>query len=298
MSRLMTNLRKASLPLQESSRHLGSLLLSLGQAADATLDAEALAALEKSAEEAVAASAAKGKSSTASLSAKGESDEQQKAPREGDLASDGTERTGKLRSASTSTVDLDPSLHGTSDAPQHTGSGGGNDESSKDMNNGTAGPSPSSLMHATSPSVHSVSSSRGGRLASFSAHGGQEQQPSRLPPPAVAATGDASGAPAAHPAGAQVEPPSPADPRKRPSPETPLKWPGFGEVADSDKLVICESRALAHLFTRIRNRNTPSGSFRFYASRMMRILAEEVGSYSCSVYVLVGLRENESFSTW
>ncbi|CBN75727.1 conserved unknown protein [Ectocarpus siliculosus] len=50
---------------------------------------------------------------------------------------------------------------------------------------------------------------------------------------------------------------------------------GFALQADDDKLVVCESKALAHLFTRIRNRDTPPPVFRFYATRMMRILAEE-----------------------
>ncbi|CAN0190669.1 unnamed protein product, partial [Ectocarpus sp. 12 AP-2014] len=49
MSNLMSNIRKASLPLQESSAQLGRLLLQLGQAADSQLDAETLAELDKQA---------------------------------------------------------------------------------------------------------------------------------------------------------------------------------------------------------------------------------------------------------
>lgn len=57
---------------------------------------------------------------------------------------------------------------------------------------------------------------------------------------------------------------------------------GF-DSEDDDKVVVCESKALAHLFTRIRDRKTPPPSFRFYASRMVRILAEEVGWLGCCI---------------
>lgn len=267
MSKLMTNIRRVSLPLQESSRQLGNLLLSLGQAADATLDAEALAALEKSAEEAAAASA-KAKAAAVTPPVKEDVSDQQKTPREDHIASDVTDTTSKVRSGSVSTVDS-----GT--PPQHPGSGGSDD--SKHAND-IAGTS-SSLMHAYSPSIHSLSSSHGGHQRSFSSTSGQEQQ--HLPPMATASAAvaaETSEVPAAVPTGPKVEPPSPAATLK-PTSETSAVWPGFGGGVDSDKLIICESRALAHLFTRIRNRNTPTQSFKFYASRMMRILAEEVSWY-------------------
>ena len=39
---------------------------------------------------------------------------------------------------------------------------------------------------------------------------------------------------------------------------------------------VIQSRALKHLFTKIRDENTSSKDFSFYALRIMRILAEEV----------------------
>jgi uracil phosphoribosyltransferase len=42
------------------------------------------------------------------------------------------------------------------------------------------------------------------------------------------------------------------------------------------QVLVLESRALKHLFTKIRDENTSSADFAFYSSRIMRILAEEV----------------------
>lgn len=75
-----------------------------------------------------------------------------------------------------------------------------------------------------------------------------------------------------------MPPTVPAVTARSPSPArgtTVLFFPGMGGETGSEKLVVCESRALPHLFTRLRDRKTPSHSFNFYAKRMMRILAEE-----------------------
>lgn len=50
----------------------------------------------------------------------------------------------------------------------------------------------------------------------------------------------------------------------------------MGNEEEIQKLVVCSSRALPHLFTRIRDRNTAPQRFKFFAKRMMAILAEEV----------------------
>jgi uracil phosphoribosyltransferase len=44
----------------------------------------------------------------------------------------------------------------------------------------------------------------------------------------------------------------------------------------SEGVVVLQSRALKHLFTTVRDEKTSSADFAFCASRIMRILAEEV----------------------
>jgi uracil phosphoribosyltransferase len=45
---------------------------------------------------------------------------------------------------------------------------------------------------------------------------------------------------------------------------------------NNPQVTMVESRALKHLFTKIRDENTSSQDFVMYSSRIMRILAEEV----------------------
>lgn len=274
----MTNIRRVSLPLQESSQHLGRLLLSLGAAADATaLDAEALASLEKTAAEAAAATPPPGEPTVDQQLPSSSS-----TPRDGRLASDAADtlatnketRSGSVCTTASVTESGDPSLHDASAGSAQAASSPGpatmpgdnsNDDRKPSATGASSSSSSSSLMHASSPSIHSASSSHGRGTFSLSAHG--------KPPPVL--SHDAAQASSPAPASMLPTPASPEVPRK-PSPERPVAWRGFGGEADSDKLVICESRALAHLFTRIRNRDTPPQRFNFYAKRMMRILAEEV----------------------
>eukprot|EP00904_Undaria_pinnatifida_P013903 jgi/Undpi1/9643/HiC_scaffold_27.g12099.m1 len=214
MSNLMTNIRRVSLPLQESSQHLGRLLLALGQAADSTLDAESLAALDKSAAAAAAAAAAPGNKTTTPGSIEGEEEDPKTAP------------PSRLEGAQGQEEAFAPASEPADSREARTSA-------------------------ASSSSFH-----------------GRARTPSSTSAHAAAAESSADSA------AAPARPTSPKVPRK-PSPERPVAWRGFGSQADDDKLVVCESKALAHLFTRVRNRETPSRSFNFYARRMARILAEE-----------------------
>ncbi|CAN0117968.1 unnamed protein product [Ectocarpus sp. 12 AP-2014] len=307
MSNLMSNIRKASLPLQESSAQLGRLLLQLGQAADSQLDAETLAELDKQAS--VAACQELEKAATAAAAAAPEGGEAQESTEEEDstaVEEAGADERNKdecvanEESSTATTVELSADSSHHEDAGSSSNSSGhvpqqqagGSDSSATP---GGADASSSSLMrassvHSTNSSSHAVASSsssssrhggapsplprsaRSSREASLVFPGGILSAPVRKeeqPPPPVAGGGgegeeegeEKEEAPAAKPAAA----------------DGPVKvmLQGFALQADDDKLVVCESKALAHLFTRIRNRDTPPPVFRFYATRMMRILAEE-----------------------
>lgn len=299
MSNLMTNIRRVSLPLQESSQHLGRLLLALGQAADSTLDAESLAALDKSAAAAAAATSSgdiKSAASSTAPAAAGEEDPQTAPPSrlEGEQGQEESfapaaesAESGEACSTTASMTELldNPSNHGRPSPALTAAAGvsastGDSSSNSGNLNKSTPSFNPSSssttpLVRASSSSVHSASSSSSfhGRTrassssASASVHTPQQQRPAA----AESTPPDSAGATAARPS-----------PRK-PSPERPVAWRGFGSEEDDGKLVVCESKALAHLFTRVRNRETPSRSFNFYARRMARILAEEVRTWTYAV---------------
>lgn len=340
MSNLITNIRKASLPLQESSAQLGRLLLQLGYAADSQLDAETLAELDKQASvaacqaleaaakaeaagagmgEAEAGDAPEGESSepaaaTAEAAAAdaadaggaeeeggGEDDAKERGAREessaattGQLSADSSSHPEDLGSNNSSSQHHNHSLHPES---SHQAAETGGDAAA------AAGGAPSSsLMHALS-SVHSTGSSpRGGPAGAPAAspssrHGAPAGAPSPVPrfrsarssrePSLHLPGGIVAAAKESPPSVVAVEEVAAEAPRKSSSdgPVT-VVFSGFDTEGD-DKIVVCESRALAHLFTRIRNRDTPPQAFRFYASRMMRILAEEVRAICMSVLDLL-----------
>ncbi|CAM9723628.1 unnamed protein product [Scytosiphon promiscuus] len=331
MSNLITNIRKASLPLQESSAQLGRLLLQLGYAADSQLDAETLAELDKQASvaacqalEAAAAAEAAGADNNGEAAGdapKPEGEKSDEAAAEaavsavpadasgGGNAEDGGEEVEKERgvreeSSTTTTGQLsadsshfeDPSSNNSSSHHHnhslHPDSShkGDNGDPAATATAGGGAPS-SSLMHALS-SVHSAGSSPRGPMGPPSAspssrHGAPAGAPSPLPRPRSARSsrepslhlpGGILAAAKESPASAAVDGGSAASaaPARKQSTDGPVTvvLSGFDMEGD-DKLVVCESRALAHLFTRIRNRDTPPQAFRFYAGRMMRILAEE-----------------------
>lgn len=295
MSNLMTNIRRVSLPLQESSQHLGRLLLALGQAADSTLDAESLAALDKSAAAAAAATSSgdsKAAASSTAPAAAGEEDPQTAPPSrlEGEQGQEESfapaaesAESGQARTTTVSMTELldNPSNHGRPPSATSTAAAAasGDNTSSSNLNKTTPSSfSPTTpLARASSSSVHSASSSSSfhGRTrassssASASANTPQQQRPAASAAATAESTPPDSAGSAAGDASAARSPP------RKPSPERPVAWRGFGSEEDDDKLVVCESKALAHLFTRVRNRETPSPSFNFYARRMARILAEE-----------------------
>ena len=49
----------------------------------------------------------------------------------------------------------------------------------------------------------------------------------------------------------------------------------MASFGDDDCVLVLQSRALSHLFTKIRDRETAPSDFAHYASRIMRLLAEE-----------------------
>ncbi|CAM9370603.1 unnamed protein product [Ectocarpus sp. 4 AP-2014] len=307
MSNLMSNIRKASLPLQESSAQLGRLLLQLGQAADSQLDAETLAELDKQASFAACQELEKAAAAAAAAAPEGgeaeESTEEEDSTAVEEAGADERKKdecVANEESSTATTVELSADSSHHEDACSSSSSSGhvpqqqagGSDSSATP--GGADASSSSSLMrassvHSTNSSSHAVASSsssssrhggapsplprsaRSSREASLVFPGGilsapvrKEEQP---PPPPAGGGGEEEEeeeeeeAPAAKPAAA----------------DGPVKvmLQGFALQADDDKLVVCESKALAHLFTRIRNRDTPPPVFRFYATRMMRILAEE-----------------------
>lgn len=290
MSSLITNIRKASAPLTESSAHLGRLLLQLGQAADSTLDAETLAELDK---QATLAACQAIEAANAKKAAAGEKPEEVSAA-DGDgtgtetdtgtaggaaAAEEGPAEGGIHEESSTATtVELfsaDSSRHAATTAAADIGSNNSSShhprQPSTPADDPAAAPAaaaiptssstttPRSLMQASS--FHSTTSSHAAPSPSSSLHGPQNA---------------GAGAPSTLPSDPEAAPATPGAERKS-SADMPVTvvLQGFDTEGD-DKLVVCESRAVAHLFTRIRNRDTPPQTFRFYASRMMRILAEEV----------------------
>ena len=304
MSSLMTNIRKIS--LQEGSSAIGRLLLQLGQAADSTLDAETLAELDKQA--AVAACQAldaadgdgdgdsdsedAGSEAPPPPSSEGNPEEEAPAPGGGDASGDAsgtTKEDGVVHeedsTATTVELSADASNHGD------FGSNSGSHHLKQPSPSITANASSSSLMHASS-SIHSTTSSHNAAVArspSTSSSPRFHGAPSPLPRSArssreaslVLPGGILSATAAAATAAQSKEPATEADS----SAEKPAASSSEGPVTvvlqgldsqEDEKVVVCESKALAHLFTRIRNRDTPPHAFRFYASRMMRILAEEV----------------------
>lgn len=122
-----------------------------------------------------------------------------------------------------------------------------------------------------------------------------------LPPPSPSAHGSEIGAlmksvpgsPSSNssvpPAAAQSQPASQGqqEVEKPVSPDQPVSWRGAEGQEESGKFVVCTSRALPHLFTRMRDRNTPPQRFKFFAKRMMTILVEEVRSRSASWTVVL-----------
>lgn len=306
MSSLMTNIRKIS--LQEGPSAIGRLLLQLGQAADSTLDAETLAELDKQA----AVAACQALDAADGDGGEGEEPGDEGNPEEppassGDAEASSTKEEGGVReeSSTATTVEL------SADCSQHGGDIGSNNSSSHHPQAGGGDPTstsaPPSLMHASS-SVHSTTSSHAAAAAaaapspttsSSSLFGPRHNgAPSPLPRSARSSreaslvfSGGILSAPAAATQPKEPEPPSSSGAAPTPPAAAPRDLPAENPSAsegpvtvvlqgfdseDDDKLVVCESKALAHLFTRIRNRETPPHAFRFYASRMMRILAEEV----------------------
>ena len=306
MSSLMTNIRKIS--LTEGSSAIGRLLLQLGQAADSTLDAETLAELDKQA--AVAACQALdaadgngdedgGDEGDKAPAAEGNPEEEAPAPGgDGDADADAgsTKEEGGVHEedSTATTVELSADASGHGDFGSNNSSSHHQPQPGADPSSTGTAIASTSLMHASS-SIHSTTSSHNAAAASPSItssprfHGA----PSPLPRSARSSR-EAS---LVFPGGILSAPTAPATPAKETEPapfseapaeqtnasaaasasEGPVKvvLQGFDSEPD-DKVVVCESKALAHLFTRIRNRETPPPAFRFYASRMMRILAEEV----------------------
>ncbi|CAM9240975.1 unnamed protein product [Ectocarpus sp. 13 AM-2016] len=307
MSNLMSNIRKASLPLQESSAQLGRLLLQLGQAADSQLDAETLAELDKQASVAACHELEKAAAAAAAAAPEGgeaeESTEEEDSTAVEEVGADernkdecvaneesSTATTVELSADSSHHEDAGSSSNSSGHVPQQQA--GGSDSSATP--GGADASSSSSLMrassvHSTNSSSHAVVSSsssssrhggapsplprsaRSSREASLVFPGGILSAPVRKeeqPPPPAAGGGSE---------GEEVDEEEEAPAAKPAAADGPVKvmLQGFALQADDDKLVVCESKALAHLFTRIRNRDTPPPVFRFYATRMMRILAEE-----------------------
>lgn len=311
MSSLMTNIRKIS--LQEGSSAIGRLLLQLGQAADSTLDAETLAELDKQAAVAAcqALDAADGEGEgdgeevgdEAQSASEGNNPEEKAPAPGGETSADasGADKEGggvQEEDSTATTVEL------SADASNHSDFGSNNSSSHHFQQPSRAGGDPtpnttaanasSSLMHASS-SIHSTTSSHNTAAASPSAsaspryHGAPSPLPrsarsSReaslvLPGGILSAPGAVSAA-ATQPKEPEPEPATGTDssadkPAGASEGPVTVVLQGFDAEGD-EKVVVCESKALAHLFTRIRNRETPPHAFRFYASRMMRILAEEV----------------------
>eukprot|EP00903_Cladosiphon_okamuranus_P014518 g13466.t1 len=305
MSSLMTNIRKIS--LQEGSSAIGRLLLQLGQAADSTLDAETLAELDKQAAVAAcrALDAADGQGDGDGKEAGGEAptgpednnpEEEAPAPdREASADANGAAKEdGGVHEEDSTATTVELSADGdfgsnTSSShhlqqPPPQASGGGDPTP-----NATA--SSSSLMHASS-SIHSTTSSNNTAAASPSTsspryHGAPSPRPLSARSSREASLVLPGGILSA--AGAAATQPKDQEPEPEPAGGThssAVKPAGGGDgpvtvvlqgfdAEEDEKVVVCASKALAHLFTRIRNRDTPPHVFRFYASRMMRILAEE-----------------------
>lgn len=248
MSTLLTNIRRASAPLQEHTQQIGirarQLLLSAGSA----MSSADLGAVDS---QALLVQGPEGVSSSLNTSGPGAS------PRLSLGSSHGTgnSATGKppLAPSPASKAPISSSEEGA-ETRTELASSSASTEALHDTDNNTVAvsmfptPSPSRHGSETGALMKSVPASPSSS-ASVSPSSGQRHQTPQGPPPTVAEV---------------------------PSQEQPVPWRGIGSEEESEKVVVCQSRALPHLFTRIRDRNTPSHRFKFFAQRIALILAEEV----------------------
>lgn len=323
MANILTNIRRASAPLQEQSSQIGlrvgkfisqtsTRIVEAAGGADLPIDDIAVAV---------------GDDTPGPRSASADSPSPRKGTHQ-EYGEDGSvikARHGSSSSSTTSTISITtPTTNGSSDEvaadSANTTAAATTDETSTATTAATTPPTASDFSASdstadsnnTNSSTHSTGilaqpssfnsthgfSIHGGTSAASSVHGasahGTVRQtslhdmetgalmrsvPYSPSPSASAASVVSDPSPPGASARTGLPPTVPAVTARSPSPArgtTVLFFPGMGGETGSEKLVVCESRALPHLFTRLRDRKTPSHSFNFYAKRMMRILAEEV----------------------